>query len=379
MLAGIVAGYAVRAVLHRDRIAPPVERPVVRPRKTDDRFDRLVRALPLGVLMLDRQSRVTFANRAASAIFGFDHSRIGGAHVLEAVQSVELERRVDEALDGEASMGPLIVTGKSGNRTYAVSAYPLSDESEETNGVLVLAEDQTELVAMERARQEFLSNVSHELRTPLSSIKLMLETVVASPDEEVRDLFVPQALTQVDRLAALVQKFLEQARAESGQLNLKIARVDLETVVRPIVQSFERNAHAKNVELLLRIKQNPQADVDPDRIAQIVVNLLDNALRFTPEGGTIKVDLNEQDNDAIIVVRDTGIGIPFKDLPHIFDRFYVVDRSRARDVAGVGLGLSIVKQIVEAHRGTISAESLLGSGAKFTCRFPLRADFSSLP
>jgi two-component system phosphate regulon sensor histidine kinase PhoR len=378
-VAGVVLGYALHSFVHRKQTVPPVEHPTAHPRQPDDRFDRLVRALPLGVLMLDRHSRVTFANRAAGAIFGFDRARIRGAHVLEAVPSVELERRVDEALDGEASMGPLIVTGKSGNRTYGVSAYPLTDDSEQTNGVLVLAEDQTELIAMERARQEFLSNVSHELRTPLSSIKLMLETVVASADEEVRDLFVPQALTQVDRLAALVQKFLEQARAESGQLNLKIARVALEPVVRPIVQSFEPNARGKNVELVLRVKQNPQADVDPDRIAQIVVNLLDNALRFTPEGGTIKVDLDQKDADAVIVVRDTGIGIPYKDLPHIFDRFYVVDRSRARDVAGVGLGLSIVKQIVEAHRGSIAAESLLGSGAKFTCRIPLRAEVPGTP
>ena len=373
LAAGIVVGYAVRAFTERKQTAPLAERPADGQYQADDRFDRLVRALPLGVLMLDSQSRVIFANRAAAAIFGFDLSRIGGAHVLEAVQSVELEQRVTEALDGEASMGPLILTGKTGNRTYGVSAYPLTGAAETVNGVLMLAEDQTELLAMERARQEFLSNVSHELRTPLSSIKLMLETVVASPDAGVHELFVPQALTQVDRLAALVQKFLEQARAESGQLNLKLQRVDLESVVAPIVKSFEPNARAKSVELLLRVKQNPAADLDPDRIAQIVVNLLDNALRFTPEGGTIKVDLDQREPDAVIVVRDTGIGIPYKDLPHIFGRFYVVDRSRAREVAGVGLGLSIVKQIVEAHGGSITAESLLGSGAKFTVRIPLRA------
>lgn len=379
LAAGIAVGYAVRYFTGRAPAAAPPEHPAPGHYQSDDRFDRLVRALPLGVLMLDNQSRVTFANRAAAAIFGFDLSRIGGAHVLEAVQSVELESRVAEALDGEASMGPLILTGKAGNRTYGVSAYPLTGPGDQINGVLMLAEDQTELLAMERARQEFLSNVSHELRTPLSSIKLMLETVVASPDEEVHELFVPQALAQVDRLASLVQRFLEQARAESGQLNLKRQRTDLESVVAPIVKSFEPNARAKNVELVLRVKENPSADVDSDRIAQIVVNLLDNALRFTPEGGTIKVDVDRRDPDAVIVVRDTGIGIPYKDLPHIFGRFYVVDRSRAREVAGVGLGLSIVKQIVEAHGGSITAESLLGSGTKFTVRIPMRATDTTRP
>lgn len=373
LAAGIALGFAWRSYTHRAQVALPPERAASPQLPSDDRFDRLVRALPLGVMMLDGNLRVTFSNRAAAAIFGFDLSRVGGVHMLEAVPSIELERRVNDALEGESSMGPLIITGKSGNRTYGVSAYPMTDKDAQGTGVLILAEDQTELVAMERARQEFLSNVSHELRTPLSSIKLMLETVVASPDDEVRDLFVPQALAQVDRLAGLVQKFLEQARAESGQLNLQIKRTDLESVVRPIVQSFEQNARSKGVQLVLRVKANPAADLDPDRLAQIAVNLIDNALRFTPEGGTIKVDLDQDDANAVIVVRDTGIGIPYKDLPHIFDRFYVVDRSRAREVAGVGLGLSIVKQIVEAHRGTITAESMLGSGAKFTCRLPLRA------
>lgn len=347
------------------------ELPVERGRSVDERFDRLVRALPLGVLMLDRQSKVVFANRAAAAIFGFDVTRVVGLHVLEAVPSIELERRVDEALDGEASMGPLIVTGKAGNRTYAVSAYPLTDEKEQPTGALILAEDQTELLATERARQEFLSNVSHELRTPLSSIKLMLETVMASPEDETSDLFIPQALGQVDRLASLVQKFLEQARVESGDLRLKLERTPLEDVVGPIVRSFEPNAAAKSVSLQFKVAQNPEVLLDRDRLSQVVVNLLDNALRFTNEGGSIKVEIGQEGSDATIVVRDNGIGIPFKDLPHIFDRFYVVDRSRAREYSGIGLGLSIVKQIIEAHHGSITAESLLGSGAKFTCRIPL--------
>jgi len=336
----------------------------------DDRFDALVRALPLGVLMLDRQIRVRFANRAAASIFGFELSRVSGVHLIEAMPSIELERRAEAALDGEASMAPMIVPARSGNRTYAVSAYPLTDDAGAIIGALILAEDQTELLALERARQEFLTNVSHELRTPLSSIKLMLETVDESPGDEARDLFVPQALAQVDRLTVLVQRLLEQARAESGALRLELREVDLESVAQPIVQAFEPQAAAKNVRLELHPLRPVRLQADPERLAQILVNLIDNALRFTPEGGSVTTEIDADGAEAVVRVSDTGIGIPYRDLPYIFERFYVVDRSRARDVSGVGLGLSIVKHIVEAHGGTITAESMLGSGTKFTVRLP---------
>ena len=346
-----------------ERSDPSVER-------GDDRFDALVRALPLGVLMLDGQIRVRFANRAAASIFGFDLSRVAGAHLIEAMPSIELERRAEAALEGEASMAPMIVPGRPGNRTYAVSTYPLTDDAGATIGALILAEDQTELLALERARQEFLTNVSHELRTPLSSIRLMLETVDGSAGDEARDLFVPQALAQVDRLTSLVQRLLEQARAESGALRLELREVDLEAVARPIVQSFEPQAAAKSVRLELRPLRPVRLQADAERLAQVLVNLIDNALRFTPEGGLVTAEIDADGAEAILRVSDTGIGIPYRDLPYIFERFYVVDRSRAREISGVGLGLSIVKHIVEAHGGSVTAESMLGSGTKFTARLP---------
>ena len=374
LLGGALAGFFIRR--GNSEVSEPLAlQPVTT--ITVDRFDRLVRALPLGVIMLDRDSRITFANRAAASIFGFAVERAFGHHVIEVVPSIELEHRVTDALGGESSMGPLIVTGKAGNRTYAISAYPLTDGAKESDdvtiGALVLAEDQTELLAMERARQEFLSNVSHELRTPLSSIKLMLETVNDSPDDEVRDLFLPQALAQVDRLASLVRKLLEEARAMGGRLSLKYERASFSAVVKPIVASFEQAAAGKGVELRLQSATDATVDLDRDRFSQVLVNLIDNGLRYTQPGGSVTVTTKADEQWAILRVVDTGIGIPYRDLPHIFERFYVVDRSRAREVSGEGLGLSIVKQIVEAHHGTITAESLLGSGTKFTCRIPRRA------
>ncbi len=348
------------------------------PSTADGDFVRLVRALPLGVLFLDRAARVRFANAAAGTIFGFDPARGTGAHVLTSIPNVELERRIEDALRGEASVATLTLISGQRHRSYRVSVYPL-DENGDVNGVVVFADDQTDIVRLERARREFLSNVSHELRTPLSSIKLMLETVIESPDDEAGDLFLPQALAQVDRLASLVQQLLEHAKAESGQLKLNFLEVDLEEVAHPIVASFEPEASKKGVRLDLQAIRPVSVEADPDRLAQIFVNLVDNALRHTASGGLVTISLDASGGDAILRVRDTGEGIPYRDLPHIFERFYVVDRSRTRESGGAGLGLSIVKGIVDAHGGNISAESMLGSGAVFTVRLPIMRISKRLP
>jgi signal transduction histidine kinase len=329
-----------------------------------------VRALPIGVVLVDETYHVEFANAAAGTTFGFDPERALQVHVIEAIPNIEIERRIGDALRGEASVAPLMLTGASGQRTYRVSIYPLTDGGD-SHRVVVFSDDQTALLRLDRARKEFLSNVSHELRTPLSSIKLMLETVLEAPEREARDLFVPQALAQVDRLTALVGQLLEQARAESGQLKLNLRDVDLEEVARPIVGSFEQQASNKGVSLELTALRPVRVEADPDRLSQIFVNLIDNALRHTNDGGRIRIELDARDSDAVLRVRDTGEGIPYRDLPHIFERFYVVDRSRTRGTGGAGLGLAIVKGIVDAHGGAIAAESMLGRGTAFTIRIPI--------
>lgn len=337
---------------------------------TDSSFALLVEALPLGVMFIDANAKVRFANQAAGTIFGFDVARSRGNHVLASIPNVELERRIADALRGEASVALMTHATSGMRKTYGVSVYPLN-EDDAKYGVVVFADDQTALVGLERARKEFLSNVSHELRTPLSSIKLMLETVVESPDDEAADLFLPQVLAQVDRLAALVGQLLEQARAESGQLKLTLREISLEEVAHPIVATFEPQAANKGVRLELKEIRPVRVEADPDRLSQVFVNLIDNAMRHTHAGGTVTVELDANGNDAIMRVRDTGVGIPYRDLPHIFERFYVVDRSRTRESGGAGLGLAIVKGIVDAHGGTVSTESMLGSGTVFTVRLPI--------
>ncbi len=375
-MAGLAVGFAVGATRAVRRDPSPVAQANAQAAlggelSIENIFAPLVRALPIGVIIVDGACHVEFANAAAGTTFGFDPERAIALHIIKAVPNVELERRIGDALKGEASVAPLMLTRSRGQRTYRVSVYPLNEENAQSRRVVIFSDDQTSLARLDRARKEFLSNVSHELRTPLSSIKLMLETVLEAPEEEARELFVPQALAQVDRLNALVGQLLEQARAESGQMQLALRDVDLEEVARPIVASLEQHASNKGVSLELTALRPVRVEADPDRLSQVFVNLIDNALRHTANGGRIRVEIDARDSDAVVRVRDTGEGIPYRDLPHIFERFYVVDRSRTRGSGGAGLGLAIVKGIVDAHGGAISAESMLGRGTAFTIRLPI--------
>ncbi|MDQ6826324.1 MAG: cell wall metabolism sensor histidine kinase WalK [Candidatus Eremiobacteraeota bacterium] len=264
-------------------------------------------------------------------------------------------------------MVPLFLTGRHTKSTYAVSAYPLSDDG----GALVLVSDQTETVALDRARAEFISNVSHELRTPLSSIKLMLETVLDSNDQESREMFLPKIGSEVDRMVQLVNDLLAHARAGAGQLHLRYQRFDLAESIRSVLVTFEQRAKQLELQLSADTREPVWLEADRDRLSQVLVNLIDNALRHTPAQGKITVRAEHDEDFATMTVIDTGIGIPYNDLPHVFERFYVVDRSRARETGGSGLGLAIAKQILEAHGGSVRADSLLGAGATFICRIPL--------
>jgi two-component system phosphate regulon sensor histidine kinase PhoR len=369
-LAGLLVGGLFFARYRRPSTESPArEEPDEEERRLSEAFPRLVGALPIGVLFLDRDLRLRYANAAAERIFGFDAERSYGTHLLKAVPNVELEWRSLEALEGEASVTPFVLPDHAMQRTYRVSVAPI--EPINSPGVVICADDQTELVRADRASREFLSNVSHELRTPLSSVKLMLETVSGSDDGEARELFIPQALSEIDRLASLVGRLLDQARTESGRMKLDLAEIDLEEVAKPILASFEPQATRKGVNVQLQARKPVRVEADGGRLSQVLVNLVDNALRHTGEGGIVSIELDAAGNEAVMRVRDTGEGIPYRDLPRIFESFYVADRSRTRESGGAGLGLAIVKSIVDAHGGTISAESALGSGTAITIRLPI--------
>ncbi|HXP93124.1 MAG TPA: ATP-binding protein [Candidatus Binatia bacterium] len=337
-------------------------------RRADGRFERLIRNLPLAAMTFGRRGTIVSFNPTAAALFGLDPQRTIGKTLIEAIPSVELERQVNAALRGESSMRSIVISEIESERTFNIAAFPTDADGD----VVLIASDQTQLVALEKVRHEFISNVSHELRTPLSSIKLMVETVLLSEgDTEAGAMFLPKVLREVDRMVQLVEDLLQVAHSESGRLALRREWFDLSAFASSNVNMFTQRAQALDIRLRIEAPAGLQVQGDRNRLTQVFVNLLDNALRHTPAGGSVTVTVERQDDEAVFSVHDTGIGIPYNDLPHIFERFYVVERSRAREISGTGLGLSIAKQLLEAHGGSISAESVLGSGATFTCRIPV--------
>jgi len=328
---------------------------------------RLVRVLPFAAFMFDGGGRLTFVNEAAETLFGIMAERAYGRALIEVVPSVDFERQVAEALRGQSSTRDVRVIDGDRERVFGITAQPL-----ESDGAIAIAADRTALVSMERVRRDFVSNVSHELRTPLSAIKLMVETVLLSDDDaEARAMFLPRVAREVDRMVQLVEDLLELARSESGRLVLRKAVFDLSDVAAAVVNTFAHRADTLEIELELEAPQEVFVDADLDRLTQVAMNLLDNALRHTPPHGTVLIEVAREADTAVLRVRDTGIGIPHNDLSHIFERFYVVDRSRSRGHSGTGLGLSIARHLVEAHGGSIEAESIFGQGATFVCRLPL--------
>jgi two-component system phosphate regulon sensor histidine kinase PhoR len=280
-----------------------------------------------------------------------------------------------------------------GNRTVAavVTVAPASmSSSVSTSGAenkpagLLVLQDITELRRLERVRRDFVANIGHELRTPLTSIKLLVETVRGAmhDDTQVAEDFLGQMEAELDRLTQLVRELLELSRIESGQVELHRTIVDAPQLLEEVAGRLRAQAVRAGVKLTVETGDSlPPIYADGERIEQVLVNLVHNAIKFTNPGGsvTLGAEGDSSDGEVRISVRDTGVGIPPDDLPRIFERFYKVDKARAgsrdrRDglgsEGGTGLGLAIAKHVVQAHGGRIWAESVYGQGSTFCFTLP---------
>ncbi len=368
LAAGVFGTLGTRVVLGSGGPDPDEPRPAGPGPYDDDRTLRVLGALPFAAFLIDARGIVRFVNPAGEALFGIRAVRSVGQGLIGVVPSVAMERQVFAAIRGETATRDVAVSDGAHERTLGITAHPFE------GGALVVAADRTDLLAIEHVRREFVANVSHELRTPLSAIKLMLETMLISDDDaEARALFLPQVAREVERMIRLVEDLLELARSESGNLQLRRETFDLTDIGTVVVNTFAQRSVAAGIELDLDAPEEVFVDADRNRLTQVGLNLVDNALRHTPTGGTVTVEIAHEAANAVLRVRDTGRGIPYHDLPHIFERFYVVDRSRSREHTGTGLGLSIARHLVEAHGGTLTAQSVYGRGATFVCRFPVVA------
>jgi two-component system phosphate regulon sensor histidine kinase PhoR len=251
-----------------------------------------------------------------------------------------------------------------------VVGIPLGDRL--PNRSMLLFQDLTKTHQLERVRRDFVSNISHELRTPMASLKAISETLLdgALDDPALSRKFVLRMDSEVDNLTMMVNELLELSRIEAGRMNLEFQRIQPCTLLSKAVERMALQAERAGLGLSLNCPSGlPQIFADQDRLAQVLINLIHNAIKFTPTGGSIDLGAWVHDRDVIFMVRDTGVGISPKDQKRIFERFYKADRSRAG--GGTGLGLSICRHMVEAHSGEIWVESVEGEGSSFFFRIPI--------
>jgi two-component system, OmpR family, phosphate regulon sensor histidine kinase PhoR len=322
-----------------------------------------------GVLIVDSDGRVELINPAAVQLFGIEEQEATGKTLIEVVrhhQIVELWRK-----SAQASQQQVGTLETSPDRLFLqVIATPL--EPSLPGSTLLVLQDLTRVRRLETVRRDFVSNVSHELRTPLASLKLITETLMegALEDPVVARQFLVKMEGEIDNLSQMVRELLELSRIESGRVPLVKQIIDPVSLVRPAVERMEIQADRSGLKLVFDFPPNlPKVNADPERMEQVLVNLIHNAIKFTPPGGKITVSAYKEYSRVIFYVRDTGVGIPSADLERIFERFYKTDRSRTG--GGTGLGLSISRHLVEGHGGRIWAESQLGQGSTFYFALPI--------
>jgi two-component system, OmpR family, phosphate regulon sensor histidine kinase PhoR len=325
-----------------------------------------------GVLLVDGKKRIMLVNPAAESMFGIAGAEAVGKDHLEVTHHFHLDELLGKVLATSQPQVLEIKRAKPGEQILEARMAPAGGAGE-PQGVLLVIRDVTRSRKLEQMRTEFVSNVTHELRTPLTAIRGFAETLLegALDDPDAAHHFVEIIKRESDHLGHLIEDLLDLSRIESGKLKVRKEPVDLATLAAETVGRLAEKAQGLGVQLNLAFPEGlPVISGDPARLAQVLINLVDNGLKYTPAGGSVTVSAEEAGPFLKVTVRDTGVGIPKADLPRIFERFYRVDKARSRATGGTGLGLSIVKHIVDAHGGSISCVSDVGQGAVFTFTLP---------
>ncbi|MDR7440000.1 MAG: ATP-binding protein [Armatimonadota bacterium] len=335
--------------------------------KEFERLRTVLDAAEEGVLVFDRSRRLVLANRSAERLLGFRFEDSRGASPMAVFRRHEVDallRRCAE--EGEGQRLEIEFAGPD-RKVMRVTAVPLGSG----NGVVVVTQDLTELRRVETIRRDFVANVSHELRTPLASLRAMAEALQDGglEDPDLARRFLAQMVQEVDRLNRLAEELLELSVLESGAARLRREPLRARELLEEMAERFGPAADRKRIRLLVEGEETWFL-ADRERLLQALGNLVDNALKFTPEGGSVWLRAESRPGELAFVVEDTGPGIPVEHLSRIFERFYRAEPSRARGSGGAGLGLSITKHIALAHGGRVEAANRREGGARFTLVLP---------
>ncbi len=340
-------------------------------------LETIAREMLTGAVALDSDGRVIYANKFFISSFA-PRSTLGdikGKGLSEFIADPGLRKIVSDFLDCPDECVDCDEHAKieftEDERSFDVRIVPLGEEHE--TSLMLFFKDITEEKMVEAIKRDFVANVSHELRTPLASIKGYSETLLdgAMNNKESAREFLSIIDKNATRMSRLIEDLLVLSRVESQQMLMVSEVIDLCELVRAMVDGLRKQARDKGIEIVLDIEDGvPGVVADKGRVEQVMINLLDNAIKYTPEGGRLDVSVCVKVGEAIVEVRDTGIGIPASDMPRIFERFYRVDKARSRELGGTGLGLAIVKHIIQSLSGRVWVESKPGDGSVFS--FALR-------
>lgn len=322
-----------------------------------------------GVVAVDSDCRLITLNRAAAQLLQVEDRDVQHRPLQEVVANPELVGFASRALaSGQPLERELVLDG--GGRILHVLGTPLKDPDGRTAGVVIVLHDVTRLKRLENTRREFVANVAHELKTPVTSIKGFTETLLegALQDPEKAQEFLRIMARQADRLQAIIADLLSLSRLEevAGKGRVQLTAGPLKAVLEAALQVCEARAAAKNITITLTCLEDLRARINAPLLEQALVNLIDNAVKYSDPGKMVTVEARREGGEVVIAVKDQGVGIAREHRDRLFERFYRVDPSRSRKVGGTGLGLAIVKHIVQAHGGRVSVQSALGQGSVFT-------------
>jgi two-component system, OmpR family, phosphate regulon sensor histidine kinase PhoR len=330
-----------------------------------------------GVLAVDPDERIIAVNAAAAGLIDGEPTAAEGRTIQEVLRNPALQRVVAQTLSGQEPVEADIVMHVGSEDRYLQANGTLlhaSDADQSPVGAVVVLNDVTRLKRLEAVRRDFVANVSHELKTPVTSIKGFAETLEdgALDDPDAARRFVRIIAGQADRLNSIIGDLLALSTLEQSENepHLSLEEADVCDVVHVAVEVCEPKAQAKGVAIGVSCASRPLAAVNRPLLEQAIVNLVDNAVKYSPEGSAVEVSLIEAVGEIVISVRDQGQGVPREHLPRLFERFYRVDKARSRDLGGTGLGLAIVKHIAQVHGGSVSVDSRVGEGSTFRIHLP---------
>jgi two-component system phosphate regulon sensor histidine kinase PhoR len=349
--------------------------------KEKDYLQTVLKGMMEGVLVVDGRGRILMVNDALRGLLSLSKD-VSDKMPLEIIRNAELEGAIRKAIQDGENIALELDLDKTGEKTIEVNVVSIlpsnkrmDEESEGIRGAIAVFHDITRLKQLEKIRQDFVANVSHELRTPLTTIKGYAETLLEGALKEDQAFqFVQVIKRHTDRLTKIVEDLLMLSRIETKEFQLKMEAIPLRDFIDDVFEFVKEPAEKKEISLSRNeIPSSLAVQADRDYLEQILINLLDNAIKYTPEGGRVTVSAIEKDSKEIqFSVEDDGIGIPKEDLSRIFERFYRVDKGRSKEMGGTGLGLSIVKHLVQVHGGRVWVESQPGKGSTFYFTLPGR-------